>query len=846
METTNSGIAQRSLIRQLRDAEAIFQGLDDIVDNKISSIPTSKLFSSLKTCVEHFLFLSDEVDNKSMDIIGVESVKEMYSDYTAARKLLEKCINIDKNNNELKFFENVINIHSKRFKEIKAYISKQNYNNNIHSRLNMLINGGMIVEKSKLIENLSSNSKITNTNTNSSYMKSSIQPAQISDRPRSISPSPIPNENEKLLNYYSSLSHINIETMINISYKFNSSVLIIDFRPQMMFEKDHISIFSNVVNIDPVSVKPSYTIDDISLHSFLISNKTQKDRFLKLAAYDLIIIVDQNSSQFDSSNELKNLISILYEKNRNPQFRLKRKPIFLEGGFNQWKNFMNNDPNSIAANAISPIISKISINSANMNNIDTQVMQPTISRSRSPISYMKNERTNNTSNDYDFINTINKYNTSNYSLGSYTSPQKSDSSYSDSYHYSIRSSNRTRSPSPTFRRKNSLELKKPKIPEKPTNYNSLSSIENLDKSSPVIISGLVNLGNSCYLNASLQCLVGTDDLSTYILQNSYQNQISKTSKSSSGGKLTKEYHKLLETMALNTKLKKPTNPEIFKKTIGKFNSLFDNYDQQDSAEFLHFLLDSIHEDLNMAASKNQLPEITDEDEKNREILPIRLASTIEWERYLITNYSSIVEIFTGQYASRLECTNCYRTSTTYIPFNMLSVPIPNNKTQMNIYDCIDNFVSLEILTGNNAWKCPSCQKSKSTKKQLTITRLPKVLIVHLERFSVNNRYEFVKNNKTIDIPTSLKMGTYIPKVKDLEEQRKLKLFPTRGQEGNFEYRLSGVVRHYGTLNSGHYTSDVRENNKWIKFDDDKIGLSNVGKAPESDGSAYICFYEKIG
>ena len=107
-----------------------------------------------------------------------------------------------------------------------------------------------------------------------------------------------------------------------------------------------------------------------------------------------------------------------------------------------------------------------------------------------------------------------------------------------------------------------------------------------------------------------------------------------------------------------------------------------------------------------------ITELTPEQEKNREILPVRLASTIEWERYLKLNFSIIVDYFQGQYLSQLKCLECGFTSTTYNAFSILSLPIPeklNKLMKVSLDECLQEFVTTELLDDNNKWYCPNCK-----------------------------------------------------------------------------------------------------------------------------------------
>jgi ubiquitin carboxyl-terminal hydrolase 8 len=864
METPNTGVLQSSLQQQLKGVDFVFKSLDDKVTdliqknmNDLNNIPL--VLIHVQQMVHHFFDIMKQVEMSSMELVGLEIIKQAYCDYKASMQLI--CIsfkNINNSNiqhfNDLKQYEKTLSENFWYFKTVKEYISQAtrlSFQSSITSRFNYLLNGGnAIIEKSKIIENLSH----TKTSSDSMLLppkqgtEFSSNPSLIPNRPRSISPCPnINDQDSRLLDLYSLKKFIDVETLMDIYHKFDEIVLLVDFRPSTFFKQNHISLFSNIVNIEPLSVKPHYNVQDILDHSLLLASTDEQIAFSNMSNFELVIILDQSSIHAKLSQNLLRFITILDEKNTDSKFKLKRKPIILDGGFDEWSYFMNNQAiysNTPRLPNLNPILINNTVSQENY--IHTQ---PIISRSPSPTTYFtKNMNDDSTISIYNEskMNSIETFSTN-------SSVQKLEPLKNPNILIPITNSNgsRTGTPSPVWKINDINSSIISTIPEvsnslTPVSLNNTFIRSSSPNRSPILISGLTNLGNSCYMNSALQCMMGTKELTNYLLQNLYQKFVAKDSKLGSRGKLTNEYQRLAKTMLSNTVKKAPTNPKNFKKVIAEINNAFNNCDQQDSAEFLHFILDTIHEDLNWSANKASLPAMTDEDEANREVLPVRLASTIEWEKYLKTDYSSIIEIFAGQYASRLECGNCHKTSTTYIPFNMLSVPIPKNIKDLSVYNCIDEFTSPELLTGNNAWKCPRCKIDKSTRKQLTITRLPRVLIIHLERFSMiaGPEYKFVKNSNKVDIPIKLNMKKYWPEIRDEQEREALRKFPIRGQEGGWEYQLYGVVRHYGTLNSGHYISEVKKNDKWVKFDDENVSSSNMGKKPENDGSAYILFYEK--
>lgn len=145
---------------------------------------------------------------------------------------------------------------------------------------------------------------------------------------------------------------------------------------------------------------------------------------------------------------------------------------------------------------------------------------------------------------------------------------------------------------------------------------------------------------------------------------------------------------------------------VIQNAIIRFAPQFEGSEQHDSQEFLNFLLDGLHEDLNVVQRRPPpTPEDPDQDAWF-EKLPDWEASGIAWEKYLKRNSSVIVSLFQGQFRNRLQCMTCHTTSTTYNSFMTLSLPIPASRrgpSQVTLQQCIDYFVREEILEKDDAW-----------------------------------------------------------------------------------------------------------------------------------------------
>lgn len=259
---------------------------------------------------------------------------------------------------------------------------------------------------------------------------------------------------------------------------------------------------------------------------------------------------------------------------------------------------------------------------------------------------------------------------------------------------------------------------------------------------------------------------------------------------------------------------------------GRLNETFSTSSQQDAQEFLEFLLDGLHEDLNPHASKPKLNPLTEGEERQRELLPMQVASQVEWQRYTHQNYSITVNWLQGQLSSRLTCLTCRVTSTTYSPFMYLSLPIlVDQRGTFTLHDCLREFTKDEILSGDDAWHCPNCKTRRKATKKLTIMRLPHILIIHLKRFTNQGRWRD-KLNTQIDFPlTELNLTEYVPPPLSPEATRGTRVRMESSPETTppFYYNLYGIVNHYGSLQGGHYTAVVKDSFRkvWNTFDDSK-------------------------
>ncbi|RCV19482.1 hypothetical protein SETIT_3G388400v2 [Setaria italica] len=182
------------------------------------------------------------------------------------------------------------------------------------------------------------------------------------------------------------------------------------------------------------------------------------------------------------------------------------------------------------------------------------------------------------------------------------------------------------------------------------------------------LTGLDNLGNTCFMNSAVQCLAHTPKLVDYFLGD-FCKEINTHNPLGMKGELAYAFGDLLRKLwAID---RSPVAPRHFKAKLARFAPQFSGFNQHDSQELLAFLLDGLHEDLNRVKCK-PYSEAKDSDGR-----PDEEVADEYWGNHLARNDSIIVDICQGQYKSTLVCPICKKVSVTFDPFMYLSLPLPS-------------------------------------------------------------------------------------------------------------------------------------------------------------------------
>ena len=331
--------------------------------------------------------------------------------------------------------------------------------------------------------------------------------------------------------------------------------------------------------------------------------------------------------------------------------------------------------------------------------------------------------------------------------------------------------------------------------------------------------GLINLGNTCFLNSCLQVLNHTYELVDFI----YSDKIQKLLKHDcSDSVIIIEWADLRQVMWENNGIVSPNKfvHYVHKLAQHKEKDIFTGWAQNDLPEFLFFVIDCIHNSI----SRPIHMKIQGDPQNKLDRLAIECYSMLK--KIYDTDYSEIMEMFYGIYISQItsidgEVLHTIKPEHYFI----LDLPIPENAESCSIYDCFDTMCKVEILKDENAWYNEKTQCKEDIQKQIVFWNFPNILIITLKRFSYDG---------------STKMNTFVHFSQDLD----LSKYVAGYNASSYQYELFGVCNHVGNVMGGHYTSFVKNaTNEWIHYNDSNVDIMKNTQNIESP-MAYCLFYRK--
>jgi ubiquitin C-terminal hydrolase len=336
-------------------------------------------------------------------------------------------------------------------------------------------------------------------------------------------------------------------------------------------------------------------------------------------------------------------------------------------------------------------------------------------------------------------------------------------------------------------------------------------------------------GISCYINSILHILQQLPYFSDYIITEKYLDDL-KNKNIELKTTVIYELFRILKLSHENDNIN--ITPSSFKKIIAKKNYMWGEIAQQDSQEFLIFMISQLEEEVgnnieyipgrkdftnNDAITKNDIYKLCGLDRNKKD-------------------FSIMKELFIGSTSSNIICHFCESHAPNFENFITLSLDIPlESKSSITLHDCLRHTLKDEKFDADNKVNCDFCGiKNKSTRK-IKLWKTPKILIIHFKRFKTNEYGQQVnKITNQINYPiNNLNISNYFDENSPHKDKSK--------------YDLLGINVHEELMHKstevGHYISAVKNkyDNKWYIFND-SCEPCYIKQEHLQNTNAYMLFY----
>jgi len=407
---------------------------------------------------------------------------------------------------------------------------------------------------------------------------------------------------------------------------------------------------------------------------------------------------------------------------------------------------------------------------------------------------------------------------------------KENTNYNDRKKYKTKKKNKN----PYEKDEEEVEHKSPER-EVITDYESTSPsikiVERKEINNSTILIGLTNIGATCYMNATLQCLSNTEKLTNYFLKEF------KYDKGYDTKNISNQYYRLIHHLWDKYTDKKDYAPKLFKKVLSEVNPLFSGINTNDSKDLLNFLLETLHKELNKAPKEEIKGNSIDSN--------INQSNEEDIKQYFFEDFakryrSIISDLFYFTIEIKSQCCNCQ-----YIKYNFQVNPflefpleqvnqylfqngkivslknIDGSNPDINLYDCFEYNQKVDLMSGENQMYCNICNGCYDSYYSTTLYLLPEILVINLNR-GKNAVYQC-----NVNFPEDLDLTNYVI-----------------NKKFNVQYELYGVIC---TLDSSSMNGNIvaycrnRMDDKWYLYNDSIITLCEKPKE-YLNKMPYILFY----
>ena len=388
------------------------------------------------------------------------------------------------------------------------------------------------------------------------------------------------------------------------------------------------------------------------------------------------------------------------------------------------------------------------------------------------------------------------------------------------------------------------EIKLNEILSKINKYNK--EPEPIDSYKNPTLIGLNNIGATCFMNATLQCLSQTRNLTNYFLKKDNQKKIyEKQNQNQNEFQLCPVYLELIQNLWDKNNMNKSYSPNKFMNVIEEMNPLFKKGQAGDSKDFIIFILEQLHRELKKQVANIIVNEPLNQYDKNNAFNSFFSEFSKEC--------SILSDLFFGFNETTNICLNCknfYESKGLSFPicynygiFNCLIFPLEEVKNMKNnalkdnnilinannnvtIYECFYYNQKSDLFTGENKNYCNICRQLWDSVYTSKIFVTPNILIIILNRGKGNIYKVKLDFNEVIDITQ----------------------FVIQKDKPQLIYSLYGVITHIGESGpNAHFIASCKSpiDNQWYRYNDAMVNpINNVQKDIIDFGTPYILFYSK--